>query len=154
MLVGILGLTGCEPLFQNRAEPLQAKLPDRWQTYRNARFEFEFLYPEGWVDSILPENRDGVAFSDPKNPGVEIRSWAEFVRSTPAKTPRPAPNFTTEQGLPGRLDVKVEPQISTIALTLYQNNVEYNWRGTAPSGEFGNYYRFFSFIASRYRVAK
>ena len=150
VLVGVIGLAGCENLSWVRADSSQARLPDRWQTYRNSRFGYEFLYPEGWIDSIPPENQDGVAFSNPRNPGLEIRSWAELKRST--KTPSPTPNFTTEQGLPGRLDVKVEAQTSMLMLTIYRKDVEYSWRGVAPSSQFGNYYRFFSFIASRYRV--
>ncbi|GAP98158.1 hypothetical protein [Leptolyngbya sp. NIES-2104] len=155
ILVGVLGLTGCDGLPFGRSEPQQNRLPDRWQTYRNPRFGFEFLYPEGWVDSIPPENQDGIAFSDPRNNGFEIRSWAKLMRSTtPAKNSpaKPTPNFTTEQGIPGRLEVKVEKQTSTMMLTVYHKDVEYHWRGVAPSSQFGNFYRFFSFIASRYRV--
>ena len=109
------------------------------------------MYPEGWVDSIPPENQDGIAFSDPRNNGLEIRSWAKLKRPDQPK-PQSTPNFTTEQGIAGRLDVKVDKQTSTMMLTIDQKDVEYHWRGTAPSSQFGNYYRFFSFIASRYRV--
>ncbi|MGG6269602.1 hypothetical protein ACQ4M3_36615 [Leptolyngbya sp. AN03gr2] len=154
VLVGLVGLTGCDSLPWERSEPQQNRLPDRWQTYRNPRFGFEFLYPEGWVDSIPPENQDGIAFSDPRNNGLEIRSWAKLKRPDQPKQPKATPNFTTEQGISGRLEVKVEAQTSTMMLTIDQKDVEYHWRGTAPSSQFGNYYRFFSFIASRYRVPK
>jgi hypothetical protein len=147
VLVGLIGLTSCSSLPWNGVGTQQERLPDRWQTYRNPRFGFEFLHPEGWVDSIPPENRDGIAFSDPRNPGLEIRGWAELKRSRKLE-----PNFTTEQGIPGRLDVKVEAQTSVMSLTIHHKDKEYHWRGTAPSVQFGNYYRFFSFIASRYRV--
>lgn len=158
ILIGLIGLTGCDSLTPqggvrlpwNRSDAPQAALPDRWQTYRNQRFNFEFLYPEGWVDSIPPENQDGIAFSDPRNPGLEIRGWAEFKRSnTSAKL---QPNFTTEQGIPGRLEVRLGAQSSVMTLTIQQQETVYHWRATAPSAQFDNYYRFFSFIARRYRV--
>jgi len=152
VLVGLIGITGCQGLPWERAYTQQNKLPDRWQTYRNPRFGFEFLYPEGWIDSIPPENQDGIAFSDPRNAGFEIRSWAKLKRSKNSAQPKPTPNFTTEQGIPGQIDVKVEAQSSVMMLTIDHKDVEYQWRGVAPSNQFGNYYRFFSFIASRYRV--
>jgi hypothetical protein len=152
ILVGLIGLTGCDALPWSRSESQQS-LPDRWQTYKNQRYEFEFLYPEGWIDSIPPQNQDGVAFSDPKNPGIEIRGWAELKRSTTnPKAQKPKPNFTTDQGIPGQLDVKVENQLSVMTLTIHHKDREYNWRATAPTVQFGNYYRFFDFIAKRFRV--
>jgi hypothetical protein len=66
-------------LFGCRAS--ESDLPDRWETYHNSRYGFEFPYPAGWQSSILPENRDGMAFRDPRNSGVEIRGWASFLRS-------------------------------------------------------------------------
>ncbi len=152
ILVGLIGLTGCDRLPWERSEQQQSRLLERWQTYRNSRFGFEFLYPEGWIDSIPPENQDGIAFSDPRNPGFEIRGWAKLKRPDQSNQQKPTPNFTTEQGIAGRLDVKVEAQSSVMMLTIDHKDVEYHWRGTAPSSQFGNYYRFFSFIASRYRV--
>jgi hypothetical protein len=152
ILVGAIGLSGCGVLPWEPVEPQQSRLPDRWRTYRNPRFGFEFLYPEGWIDSIPPENQDGIAFNDPRNSGLEIRSWAKLKRSENSAQPKPTPNFTTEQGIPGRIDVKVEAQSSVMMLTIAHKDVEYQWRGVAPSNQFGNYYRFFSFIASRYRV--
>ncbi|MEP0916785.1 photosystem II reaction center PsbP family protein [Leptolyngbya sp. DQ-M1] len=149
ILVGVIGLTSCNGLPWERSSSQQDSLPDRWQTYRNPRFGFEFLYPEGWIDSIPPENQDGIVFSDPKNVGFEIRSWAQLKRSTQKSQPT---NFTTAQGIPGRLEVKVEAQTSMMMLTIDHKDVRYHWRGIAPSGQFSNYYRFFSFIATRYRV--
>lgn len=149
ILAGTLVVGGCQP-------PSQIALPeilqsDRWQTYRNDRFDFEFPYPADWVKGTPPENGDGVTFSDPKNPQVMIRGWANLMRPSRKPKATPAPNFKTEQGVPGRLEIKVENQ-SSFTVTLYQNNVEYNWQGTAPNQQFGSYYRFFDYVASRYRI--
>lgn len=133
-----------------------------WKTYQNDRFGFEFLYPERWVASIPPEARDGMAFSDPKNPGVEIRGWATFARSPskasrqqPSKVPQKSmpPNFTTQQGVTGSLEVKIDPKISSMTITLLKNNIFYYWQGSAPNQQFDAYYRFFYYIASRYRIS-
>lgn len=142
--MGLLIFGGCRPT-------AQAQLPDRWQTYRNPRFNFEFPYPDGWSQSTAPENRDGAAFSDPKNPAVTIRGWAELMRSTQKSKPKPKPNFKTEQGVAGRLEVKVEKQ-SSFTLTIHQDGVEYNWQGVAPNQQFSDYYRFFDYVASRFRI--
>lgn len=136
-----------------------------WKVYKNERFGFEFPYPDRWAESIPPENRDGMAFGDPQNPEVEIRGWAEYERLAPTATPRksftrnskqqlptPSPlNFTTLQGVPGNLDAKIGAQ-STLTLTLAQGETRYYWRGSAPNQKFDDYYRFFNYIASRYRV--
>lgn len=123
-----------------------------WKTYRNERFGFEFLYPDRWVESISPENRDGIAFGDPQNPGVEIRGWASYERSAIGGS-KPLPsNFTTLQRVPGNLDAKIGTESSSLTLTLAQGETHYYWRGTAPNQQFENYYRFFNYIASRYRV--
>lgn len=151
-LIGAVSLSGCQAPQVVLPDALREVSQDQWQTYRNPRFSYEFQYPGDWVDSLMPENRDGVAFRDPRNPEVEIRGWAEFKlreKSTASKQPM---NFTTLQGIPGRLDVRIEPQQSFFSLTIYQGNVEYNWRGTAPSRQFDAYYRFFSYVANRYRV--
>lgn len=129
-----------------------------WKTYRNQRFGFEFLYPDRWVESIPPENRDGIAFGDPQNPGVEIRGWASYERlvsddrSNRRSQPSLPSNFTTLQKVPGNLDAKIGTESSSLTLTLAQGETRYYWRGTAPNQQFENYYRFFNYIASRYRV--
>lgn len=132
-----------------------------WKTYQNDRFGFEFLYPEQWVASIPPETRDGMAFSDPKNPNVEIRGWANYARSNsgtnlPQQSKLPQkpmpPNFTTQQGITGNLEVKINPKVSSMTITLLKNNILYYWQGSAPNQQFDAYYRFFYYIASRYRI--
>lgn len=143
---------GCQPPSQI-ALPELAPQSSSWQTYRNDRFDFEFPYPAGWVTGIPPENRDGVTFSDPKNPDVTIRAWAEWRRPGRKSKSKQmlASNFKTEQGIPGRLEIKVENQ-SSFTVTFYQNNVEYNLQGTASNQQFGSYYRFFNYVASRFRI--
>ncbi|NDJ17744.1 hypothetical protein GS601_10650 [Myxacorys almedinensis A] len=163
-------------------------MPDRWETYRNPRYSFEFPYPAGWQPADLPDNRDGIAFRDPQNPQVELRGWASFLRiSSPSGTgtspklpassaptnvrqakplpapprptrvpsPRPSlspPNFTTEQGIQGTLQAQLGPQTSSLTLVLNHTNVQYYLRGSAPSQQFDAYYRFFNYVARRYRV--
>lgn len=162
-------------------------LSDRWETYRNPRYGFEFLYPAGWQAADLPENRDGAAFRNPQDPQVEIRGWASFLRvsktataapkvasptrsSRPAKsltskarqTQVPAPsssslpptNFTTEQGIQGTLQADLEAQTSSLTLVLNRGNIQYYLRGSAPSQQFDEYYRFFNYVARRYRIPK
>lgn len=154
--------------------------PGSWSTYRNQRYNFEFPYPKNWVSVPMPDNGDGGAFRDPKNSSVEIRGWAanklpetgvsptsrEFYEGQPrlknktsalAVTAKNAPksqqqNFTTEQGLTGKLKVKIGSQTSLMTLTLNQGKVEYNWQGQCDSKQFADYYRFFYYVASQYRV--
>jgi hypothetical protein len=124
--------------------------PGNWTTYRNDRFGFEFLYPDRWVTSITPENRDGIAFSDPTNPNVEIRGWAgEEIGNQRKSVPS---NFTTQQGISGNLEIKVDAKVSLMTMTIVQNKIRYNWRGSAPSQQFDSYYQFFYYIASRFKV--
>ncbi|MCY7324163.1 MAG: hypothetical protein LH660_20765 [Phormidesmis sp. CAN_BIN36] len=133
-----------------------------WKLYRNERFGFEFPYPDRWVESILPENRGGIAFGDPQAPEVEIRGWGESKRQGAIlkepmsrdlkKSPSIPLNFTTLQGVPGNLDAKIGLQSSSLTLTLAQGEVRYYWRGRAPNQKFSDYYRLFNYIASHYRV--
>ena len=138
-----------------------------WKIYRNERFGFEFPYPDRWVESLPPENRDGIAFGDPQNPEVEIRGWASYERLPPRATSKeplrrdrkqplsiPSPsNFTTLQGVPGNLEVKIGVQSSSLTLTLAPGETRYYWRGSAPNQKFDDYYRFFNYIASQYKVS-
>ncbi len=137
---------------------VDSTLSTNWKTYHNERFGFEFLYPDRWVESIPPENRDGIAFGDPQNPEVEIRGWADYERSvsgdrsTQRSQPSLPSNFKTLQGVPGNLDAKIGTELSSLTLTLAKGKTRYYWRGTSPNQQFDNYYRFFNYIASRYRV--
>lgn len=151
-----------------------------WSIYRNQRYNFEFPYPSNWVAVPMPDNGDGGGFRDPQNSSTEIRGWAgnklsETVapRSSDrlhrqkhsfkheasslkerAKNSRKSQqqNFTTEQGLSGKLEVEVGSDISLMRLTLSQGKVQYNWQGQCDSKQFANYYRFFYYIASQYRT--
>ena len=135
-----------------------------WETYRNARFGFEFPYPNNWVAAQAPANGDGQVFSDPQNSAVEIRGWAGY--NLPAATGKQRHktnnidaakplrrNFTTEQGLSGEVKVNLGSQISSMTLTLVEGDVRYNWQGKAPSKQFADYYKFFYYVASQYRVS-
>ena len=152
-----------------------------WSTYHNQRYNFEFPYPKNWVSVPMPDNGDGGAFRDPQNSSVEIRGWAanklpeiaasptsiklsegqpRLKKKAPALavTAKDAPksqqqNFTTEQGLTGKLKVKIGSQISSMTLTLNQGKVEYNWQGQCDSKQFADYYRFFYYVASQYRIS-
>ncbi len=134
----------------------------RWNTYRNPRYGFEFPYPSHWVAFPMPDNRDGRAFRDPNNPSVEIRGWAAISLS-PDSSPsfnnprKESPNlqkqnFTTAQGVTGKLQVELGSDISSMTLTLRQGNVIYNWQGQGESQEFANRYRFFYDVAGQYRI--
>lgn len=123
-----------------------------WKNYKNPRYGFEFPYPSNWKTLATPTNADGIVFVSPKNNTVEIRAWAsnEILESrTPEK-----PNFQTTQGLTGILAVEVGNSVSSMTLTLRQNQVKYNWQGRTPSQEFQNYYPLFYYIVQQYRVSR
>lgn len=134
-----------------------------WKIYHNQRYAFEFPYPSNWVPSPMPANRDGQAFSDPLQPDVEIRGSAGYslpeINKMRYKSPHhkhakvSTKNFTTQQGLSGELQVEVGSDFSSMTLTLTQAKVLYIWQGQAPSQQFADYYRFFYYIASQFRVS-
>lgn len=135
-----------------------------WQTYHNQRYGFEFLYPSNWVPAPIPSNRDGQAFSGPLPTDVEIRGSAGYIwqgiEAVRCKCgcryhhhPKVSKqNFTTQQGLTGELKVEVDSEFSSMTLTLKQRQILYVWQGQAPSKQFADYYRFFYYVASQYRV--
>jgi hypothetical protein len=147
------------------------ELPDRWSTYHNPRYDFEFPYPSNWIPAPMPDNLDGRAFRDPQNPTAEIRGWAtnrlsgilngieedgtsalphDFFPGT--ADGQPPQNFTTEQGVTGKLQVNIDRQTSAMTLTLTQGLVRYSWQGECQSEQFAQYYRFFNYIARQYRI--
>ncbi len=135
----------------------EASPPGSWQTYRNPRYNFEFPFPSNWIAEPPPDNQDGQAFHDPQNAQAEIRGWAAHQIKPIAKPksgtlPSLKPNFTTEQGLPGELQVNIGPEISSMKLVLEQGDIRYNWQGRSPSQQFDDYYRFFYYSARQYRV--
>ncbi|WP_199321388.1 hypothetical protein [Microcoleus sp. FACHB-831] len=149
-------------------QPSERTASGTWKTYNNQRYGFEFPYPSNWVASPMPDNRDGQAFSDPQNSAVEIRAWAGqrlpdngslgayYTRRTKGhKKDRPKhskQNLTTKQGVTGELQVDINSDTSFMTLTLRQGQIQYNWQGRSPSQEFPDYYRFFYYIATEYRV--
>lgn len=147
-------------LLSCRAVNLDAQ--SSWNTYRNPRYDFEFPYPSNWTPFPIPDNRDGRAFRDPQNPNFEIRGWAaDILSALQASSPNSAPkdlaetqqqNFTTDQGLTGKLQVEIGTDTSLMTLTLSQEKVLYNWQGQCESQQFADYYRLFYYIARHYRL--
>lgn len=134
-------------------------LPNNWSTYQNPRYNFEFPYPSNWEPFPIPDNLDGQAFRDPQNPSAEVRGWAghtlseiEPPRDSKSIVKSERQNFTTQQGLTGKLQVEIGSETSLMTLTLSQGNVRYTWQGRSDSEEFANYYRFFSYVANQYRL--
>lgn len=126
-----------------------------WKTYSNLRYGFEFPYPSNWTPLTKPTNDDGIAFVSPRNSNVEIRGWASNQLSpsiTEDSQGSASYNFQTTQGLRGVLLVETGNTVSSMKLTLSQNQVEYHWQGKSPSQEFSKYYPLFYYIAQQYRV--
>ena len=138
--------------------------PDSWSIYRNSRYSFEFPYPSNWIAFPMPDNRDGRAFRDPQNPNIEIRGWAAnnlAESNAPSQAQERTPkqpqssqqqNFTTDQGLTGKLRVELGSDLSLMTLSLSQGNVLYSWQGQSESEQFADYYRFFNYVARQYRL--
>lgn len=128
-----------------------------WKTYSNSRYGFEFPYPSNWNSLTAPVNDDGIAIVSPRNNNVEIRAWAsnQLPQSiNQDSTKSTSPNFQTTQGLRGVLLVEVDNTVSSMTLTLTQNQVKYDWQGRSPSQEFSNYYPLFYYIAQQYRITQ
>lgn len=138
-----------------------------WEYYRSDRYGFEFLYPSDWATAPLEqrEQADGEqAFVNPEMPTVKIRGWATHLSndavqgsatSEPTEdspTPDMEMNFVTEQGMAGNLNVHSGSEMSSITLTLFQNDRVYKWQGEAPRGEFASFYQLFTYIANQYRI--
>ncbi|MFE1746503.1 hypothetical protein [Coleofasciculus sp. H7-2] len=131
-----------------------------WKTYKNPRYSFEFPYPSTWIAAPMPDNRDGRAFRDPQAPEVEILGVAgdrlPEIELAPSGQKNPhqfmQQNFTTQQGVTGKLYVELRSDISLMRLTLIQGRIRYYWQGRSPSKEFSNYYRFFYYVAGQYRI--
>ncbi|OCR02774.1 hypothetical protein BCD67_18095 [Oscillatoriales cyanobacterium USR001] len=139
-----------------------------WEIYRNARYGFEFPYPDNWVAGEAPVNGDGQVFSDRQNPALEMRGWAGYnlvgdvgkegknIKNNKNNIDSPKPlqeNFTTEQGVVGELKVELGDRVSSMTLTLVRGDVRYNFQGKAPSKQFADYYKFFYYVASQYRIS-
>lgn len=151
LLVGLatVGLSGCEG---------NGLMPADWERYDNPRYNFAFPYPDTWVASPVVDNRDGRMFSDPNFEAVQITGWAtrESLPSdgdgTPSEELPLSPNFVTEQGIPGRLEVEIGMDMSLMTLRLSQDGVLYYWQGRSPSDLFDDYYPFFYYVAQHYRI--
>jgi hypothetical protein len=126
----------------------------KWETYYNPRYGFEFPYPNNWT-SLAPDNNDGVAFVSPHNKNTEIRAWAgkELPELQNPETSKPIDhNFKTAQGISGVLVVEVGQQVSSMTLTINQEQVNYHWQGQTSSKEFKDNYRLFYYIAKQYKI--
>ena len=153
LLASLVLLTSCRSS--------EMPLAGTWKTYHNPRYNFEFPYPSSWTAEPPPDNQDGQAFRDPKNPQAEIRGWAghqikpittKQAQQQAAPVVTSKPNFTTAQGLSGALNVNIGPEISSMTLALQQGDILYHWQARSPSQQFDDYYRFFYYIAQQYRV--
>lgn len=126
---------------------------DRLQTYYNDRFDFELAYPRGWSAAPSPDNRDGQAFYFPDNQLIEIRAWGSYpsvLAGNHAPEAAEGANFTTRQGLSGRLQVDIGPEVSTMTLRLERDRILYTWQAQAPSEDFPEYYPLFQSLAKQY----
>ncbi|MCT7951720.1 hypothetical protein NG798_18105 [Ancylothrix sp. C2] len=140
--------------------PSSPKKMSRFEIYRNKRYNFEFPYPAEWIADTEPANRDGQAFSEPKNPDIQIRGWAsnrqqedKQAKQYPAKETEPLKqNFSTQQGTAGNLKVEIGTEISSITLTLKTADIQYNWRAQTPNQRFSEYYPLFYRLAGQYKI--
>jgi hypothetical protein len=129
--------------------------PESWETYQNPQFQFEFVYPNSWTASPATSKGDGQAFTDPKNPAVEVSGWATLksaAKGAAKSEPSLAQNFQTAQGWPGNLRVEIGRDMSVMTLTIQREQIAYGWQGKAPSQDFAAYYPTFAAIARQYKV--
>ncbi|MBE9042682.1 hypothetical protein IQ235_18130 [Oscillatoriales cyanobacterium LEGE 11467] len=145
----VLSLFGCG----DRTFPM----PKSWKTYENPRFSFELPYPGDWTSARVPSNLDGRTFYHPQNPEVRVTGWGGYLLRTGESgnisevTPA---NFTTDQGVRGKLTVEVASEVTLVRLTLIDEAAIYHFEGRSPSGEFADYYRLFYDMASQYRIGE
>jgi hypothetical protein len=126
-----------------------------WKTYVNYRYGFEFPYPNDWKTLAASANNDGIVLASPENDTVEIRAWAANQLPELPETKHKTtinPNFQTAQGVSGVLQVEIVEEISTMTLSLNQNNVAYHWQARSQNQEFLDYYHLFYYIAYNYRI--
>lgn len=151
LLVSSLGtaiiLSGCS------ANGFQSST-DKWKTYKNPRYGFEFTYPSHWT-AIKSDNNDGVKIVPPENPDTEIRAWAS--REMPElQNQEPNiqidKNFETIQGISGVLAVQTDQKISSMQLTITHKQVKYHWQAQTNHQDFQTHYPLFSYIAKEYKV--
>lgn len=127
-----------------------------WKTYNNWRYGFEFPYPSNWISGSLPENDDGITFVSPLHPSVKMIGWAGNQLpslSEDENTNRSTnPNFQTAQGVSGVLTIEVGKTQVEMKLKLTRAHVNYYWQGQCDRQQFGDYYRFFNYIAQQYKI--
>jgi hypothetical protein len=126
----------------------------KWETYQNPRYGFEFPYPSNWT-AITSDNNDGVIFVSSQSQDTKIRAWASNdlpKLQNPETSKQIDQNFKTDQGISGVLVVEVGQQVSSMKLTINQEQVNYHWQGQTSSKEFKDYYRLFYYIAKQYKI--
>ncbi|MDF5728230.1 MAG: hypothetical protein PUP92_09370 [Rhizonema sp. PD38] len=127
-----------------------------WKTYHNSRYGFEFSYPSNWISPSLPENDDGITFVSPLHRSVSMISWAgnQLPKSiNEDETNRTTnPNFQTAQGVSGVLTIEVGKTKVEMTLKLTRAHVNYYWQGQCDRQQFGDYYRFFGYVAQQYKI--
>jgi hypothetical protein len=126
----------------------------KWETYQNPRYGFEFPYPSNWTSQI-PDNNDGVSIVPPKNQNTEIRAWAGKDLpeiQNPDSLKEVDSNFQTVQGLSGVMVVEAGQTVSSIKLTITHKQVKYYWQAKTGSKEFKEYYPLFYYMAKEYKI--
>ena len=129
-----------------------------WKTYQNPRYGFEFPYPSDWIAQPTPSNLSGQAFVATDQSRLQLRGWAQEnlaparLLSSKRQDFGSQQNFTTKQGLTGKLKVEVGDQLSSIELVITDGTIEYYLQGQASGDQFADYYRFFHYVASNYRI--
>ena len=102
-----------------------------------------------------PSNLDGRMFYHPQNQEVRVTGWGGHLLRDDRDGNLgevTSANFTTDEGVKGKLTVEVASEVTSVRLTLMEEGTIYHLEGRSPSEEFADYYRLFYDMASQYRI--